>query len=333
MKREKIKTALLGALIFTLIGCASIHKTPDLHQKSDAMFNKLEKEESKRPNSTDNSNTGEETSFTGKEQTLRADKPHSYKFKETGYWKLSKAETQLDAERLAEDDALGKALRSSGIETYYGFSDVLSQQAGDGEEAVARYIQLWGKGVTKWERLGKPEFIIGPDGTFECRVKIKGEVVFNGEPDPYFEIQFKTGGKELGLSRTVLMDGENLEFSAALTKDAFLQVLSVDQEQNVYLIYPNALYRFSKVPAGQVFRFPPAGSGLGLRAALPPGMNQNTEVLHVIATKTAPLFTENYLAGAENTLSSVKLKEVMGRLAKLKRSEWVMAVLPYQIIR
>lgn len=304
-----------------------------MHRKSDAMFKELGKEEDKRSHSKDTSNKGEETSLARKEQPLQADKPYIFKFKETGYWKMSKAETQLDAERLAEEDALGKALRSAGVETYYGFSDVLSQQDGEGEEAVARYMQVWGKGATKWERLGKPEFINQPDGTFECRVKIKGEVVFNGEPDPYFEIQFKGGGKELGLSRTVLMDGENLEFSAALTKDAFLQVLSVDQEQNVYLVYPNSLSRFTKVPAGEIFNFPPAGSGLDLRAALPAGMNKTTEVLHVIATKTSPLFTENNLVAADNTLSSGKLKEVMGKLAKLKRSEWAMAVLPYQIIR
>lgn len=309
-------------LFFMLAGCASLPERPDLRRRSDLMFKALEKEESSRPGSPENLNLSEQ-----------ADKPQSFKFKETGFWKMSKAETQLDAERLAEEDALGKALRSSGVETYYGFSDVLSQQNGESEEAVARYLQVWGKGATKWERLGQPEFINQPDGTFECRVKIKGEVVFNGEPDPYFEIQFRSDTKELGLSRTVLLDGENLEFSAALTKEAYLQVLSVDQEQNVYLVYPNALSRFTKVTAGEVFRFPPAGSGLGLKAALPPGMNKTTEVLHVIATRTAPLFTKNDLAMADNTVSSGKLKEVMEKLAKLKRSEWAMAVLPYQIIR
>jgi len=313
-------------LLIVLQGCASIAKAPNLGQRSDEMFRELEAEGNKRSISTSQEARPQVS-------TDLVNKPHSFAFEATGSWKMSKAETQLYAEQQAEEDALGKALRSYGAETYYGFSDVLSQQGGEQGQAVARYLQLWSKGVTKWERLGKPEFINLPDGTFECRVKIKGEVVFNGEPDPYFEIQFKQAGKELGLSRTVLMDGENLGFSAVLTKDAFLQILSVDQEQNVYLVYPNDLSRFSKVVAGQVFSFPPNGSGVGLKATLPTGMNKTTEVLHVIATKTAPLFTENDLAGADNTLSSGKLKEVMVKLARLKRSEWAMAVLPYQIIR
>ena len=316
-------------LLLALQGCASLPKAPDLRPNADELFKELEASGDNKPAAINNE--------ARPKADIAAPLPHTFKFEEVGSWKMSKAETQLYAERQAENEALAKALRSSGAEAYYGFSDVLSQQGGEGTESVARYLQIWSKGVVKWERVGKAEFLHMSDGLFECSVRIKGKVVFNGEPDPGFEIEFRSGRNELGLSRTVLKEGESVEFSALLTKPAFLQVLSVDQDQNVFLVYPNSFSKFKKVQAGQIFNFPMSGAGLVLQAALPDGMTQATEVIHVIATKAAPLFAQSDFvesdAGGYITLSSGKLQEVMGKLAKLKRSDWTMAVLPYQIIK
>jgi len=320
---------IISLLLLALQGCASLVKVPNLRPNADELFKELETTGDNKPVVSSNG--------TWPQADIAATTPRAFKFEEVGSWKMSKAETQLYAEHQAENDALAKALRSSGAEAYYGFSDVLSQQAGEGFESVSRYLQIWSKGVVKWERVGKVEFLPMSDGLFECAVKIKGKVVFNGEPDPGFEIKFQSGKNELGLSRTVLKAGESVEFSALLTKSAFLQILSVDQDQNVYLVYPNAFSKFEKGEGGQVFHFPPAGAGLELRAALPDGIAQATEVIHVIATKTTPLFMESDFveseAGGDKTLFAGKLKEVMGKLAMLKRSDWTMAVLPYQIVK
>lgn len=316
-------------LLLALHGCASLPKAPDLRPNADELFKELE--------TTGDNKSAASNNEARSQVDIPAPPPHAFKFEEVGSWKMSKAETQLYAERQAENDALAKALRSSGAEAYYGFSDVLSQQAGDGAESVSRYLQIWSKGIFNWERIGKAEFIPTNDGMFQCSVRIKGKVVFDGEPDPGFEITFRSGGNELGLSRTVLKEGESVEFSALLTKPAFLQVLSVDQDQNVYLVYPNSFSKFKKVQAGQVFNFPQAGAGLALQAALTDGMTQTTEVIHVIATKAVPLFAQSDFveseAGGYKALSVGKLQEVMSKLAKLKRSDWTMAVLPYQIVK
>lgn len=316
-------------LLLALQGCASLAKAPDLRLNANELFKELEASGDNKPAASNNE--------ARPQADIAAHIPHAFKFEEVGSWRMSKAETQLYAERQAENDALAKALRSSGAEAYYGFSDVLSQQGGEGTESVARYLQIWSKGVVKWERIGKAEFLPTRDGLFECSVRIKGKVVFNGEPDPGFEIKFQSGKNELGLSRTILKEGEAVEFSALLTKPAFLQVLSVDQAQNVYLVYPNAFSKYEKVQAGQVFCFPPYGAGLELRAALSDGMTHATEVIHVIATKAAPLFAQSDFveseAGGYKALSTGKLQEVMGKLAMLKRSDWTMAVLPYQIVK
>ena len=264
------------------------------------------------------------------------DKQHIFKFVETGVWAMSKDETPLYAERQAEEDALGKVLRSAGVETYYGFSDLQGQTGTQETQALSRYLQTWSKGVAKWERIGKAEFQPVGEG-LQCRIRIKGEVIFNGNPDPNFNIRLGYGGQDLGLSKSILKEGENVEFSALLTKTAYLQILSVDQEQNVFLIYPNAYSDFTRSQAGEVFHFPPPGSNLALRAALPSGMAYSTEMIHVIATKTAPLFTKTEFSGIASdgysAVSAGKLKEVLSKLASLKRSDWTMAVLPYQIVK
>ena len=321
---------ILIALTIACQGCASLQKNTDLHQRADEVFREFETERKDADPRT-------KTSIQSRVSSKSEGTPQSFKFQETGIWIMSKAETQLYAERQAENDALAKALRATKIETYYGFSDMATQQGATGTEAVTKYLQLWSKGAVKWARVGKPEFAPVHDGTFKCTVQIKGEVVFNGEPDPDFGIILQDSGKELGLSRTIVEDGEYLDFSVIATKASYLQILSVDQEQNVYLVYPDVFSEFKKVSANAVFRYPQDNSGLGLRAALPPGRDQATEVIHVIATKNAPLFSESDYAETEvaayKTLSAGKLNEVMAKLGALKRSDWTMAVMPYQIVK
>ena len=330
----KVIAAVIIAGLFS--ACASIpaanrgvrHNADELFQEMDGGGHEGV------PGVPKNSGDDSVSSATGDIPTL--DKPHVFKFTETGVWAMSKDETQLYAEGQAENDALAKALRSSGLETYYGFSD-LQGQAGDREvQAVSRYLQTWSNGAAKWERIGKAEFQSVGDG-LQCVVRIKGEVAFMGEPDPNFNIRFKHSDRDLGLSKSVMKEGENVEFSALLTKPAYIQVLSVDQEQNVFLIYPNAYSDFLIAQADEVFYFPPPGSALALRAALPAGMDHTTEAIQIIATKTEPLFTKAELSGIAldgyAALSAGKLKEVMSKLALLKRSDWTMAVLPYQIVK
>lgn len=304
--------------------CASISGKPDLRRNAGELFDSLEKEPGESQPGISSRPRSPSPEVTAGRQT--------FKFEETGRWMMSKAETPGYAESQAENDALAKALRLSGAETYYGFSDVRGELNGAESGAVASYLQVWSKGVVEWERIGKPEFSTTAAGV-TCTVRIKGTVTFRGEPDPAFDIKLHAGARELGLSRTVIKAGEAVEFSAMLTKEAYLQVVSVDQEQNVYLIYPNAYSNGGKFPAGEVFKFPQAGSGLELKAALPPGAALATEAIHVIATKNTPLFTEaEYSAGPlGQSHPAGKLKEIMGKLAKMKRSEWTMAVLPYQI--
>ena len=139
-------------LLLALQGCASLAKAPDLRPNADKLFKELE-------TAGDNKPVGR-SSRAWPQADMAAPMPHAFKFEEVGSWKMSKAETQLYAEHQAENDALAKALRSSGAEGYYGFSDVLSQQAGEGSESVSRYLQIWSKGVVKWERVGKEKNLL-----------------------------------------------------------------------------------------------------------------------------------------------------------------------------
>ena len=251
-------------------------------------------------------------------------------FEEEGVWIMSKAESQLEAEKRAEEEAVGKALRKAGVDSYYGFSDVLAQQDGKTTQAVARYLGTWSRGVVRVDHISKPVFTPTKDGAMECRLIIRGAVVFNGEPDPGFELQ-------ANLSRSLIKTGEEISFTAQTNRDAFLYVLSVDESQKVYLVLPNKLAPETKVAQSVVFEFPPDGSGLVLTAILPEGKSTATEILHVIATKKEPLFNLEDLkeedVGPYKILSPGTLGQVMAKLTKLPRSEWTMTVLPYQISR
>jgi hypothetical protein len=125
--------------------------------------------------------------------------------------------------------------------------------------------------------------------------------------------------------------------SFRLSRDAHVYIFSIDEEQNAHLIFPNTVWRESRVEAGTDFVYPPKGSAVGLAAALPEGRDRAVEMLQVVATKKTPLLTVDGLrekdVGIYKTLSAGTLEHVMSKLGKLDRDEWTMAVLPYEIVR
>ncbi|MBI4668039.1 MAG: DUF4384 domain-containing protein [Elusimicrobia bacterium] len=334
----KINVFLTAAML-TINGCDS-GTDKNLRGRSERMFQEKGREAAHRdgdlaePEKTEEKKTEplalpSPTRGEGKKKEGEQKGQRIYDFEEEGLWVMSKAETQLEAQKHAEDEALSKALRKAGVDSYYGFSDILAQQGGETTQALASYTGTWSKGVAQVDDR-QADCNRREDGLFECRVKIRGRVVFNGEPDPGFEIK-------ADLTRSLLKDGEEVAFKARVSDDSYLHVFSVDEEQNVYLVFPNKFFPDAKTAADKPFEFPAEGSGLALRAALREGTNKATEVLHIIAVKERPLFKLEELGeesvGPYKVLTPGKLGEVMAKLAKMKRSDWTMVVLPYQITK
>lgn len=301
MAKHAIPVLIAGAMICSLTGCASVPPKADLRFKSDKLFEEL----SAGPSGGADLPAG---------RFLAEGK--SFKFQATGAWRMSKAETQLFAERQAEQDALAAALRAAGADAAYGFTDFQTSLDGKDSGAVSRYLQVWSKGVIKWERVGKPVFT-ADKGVMDCAIVIRGEVVYTGEPDPSFELLVESGA-----GSGLLKDGAEISVSASVTRGAYLQIFSADAGRKIAWLYPGDKSQARLLGAGELLKFPSEDSPFALRVQLPEGETQSVEVLYVLATKGAPLFP-----GGGN------MNSVMDRLARLKRSDWTMAAIPYQVVK
>ncbi len=252
-------------------------------------------------------------------------------FETDGVGVASKFERRIDAEKRAEEDALSRAFKGTGVDVYYGFSDVLAESGKKNLQMVSQYLWTFSRGVAVWEPAGEPACASKPDGTTECRVRLKGHIQLKGRPDPSYEIVLEDGG----LSRASYRSGEPVEAKFRLSHESLVYILSVDEEQNTHLLFPNRILRENSVNPGKTFVFPPKDSGISLTAYLPQGRAQSFEMLHIIATKGVPLLSLNSLAekdvGPYKTVSAGTLGNIMSRLAQLPRDQWTMAVIPYEI--
>jgi len=339
---------ILFVCAILIYGCATqkqVRKV-DLRAKLDNAFRELESEEKKQGISKSEKQKYEEKELTQKPKL--SDKSQALKepdtkepvnkevteFEEIGEGVASKYERNIDAEKRAEEDALSKALKKTGADIYYGFSDTLAQYGKTQYQFVAQYLYTWSSGLSTWERVGNPEFIATEDGGTKCKLKIKGKIYSKGSPDPNYEIRLDLKDEKLGFDKPAYYSGDEVKLSFWTTKDSYITILNVDEEQNVSLIYPNKFSESALVKAGSIFTIPD-NSAIALKVILPEGRTETIELLHIIATKKEPLFlpeeTKEIFSGEYKISSLGDLKKVIERLAKLNRSDWTSIVLPYTI--
>ncbi|MFH2070204.1 MAG: DUF4384 domain-containing protein [Elusimicrobiota bacterium] len=311
-----------------LYGCSSVPKKVqkiDLKQKSDTLFSELEKEEkdiSRLPQTKPSPKSLKNEPSGGAAGEV-------FNFEETGTGFASKYERAIESEKRAEDDALSKAFRKTGVDVYYGFSDVLAQYGETKYQFVARYLYTWTGAVVEYERVGEPQFVTLPSGEIKCALKLKGKIHIKGQPDPAYEI------RDFTLNQPVYYDGNEVRISFRSTKDSYVHLLVIDEEQNAILIYPNKYEGSNFIKAGQIFNFPDDKSNITIKAVLPEGKKETIELLHIILTKNLPIFssdeTKEVQIGEYKQFSAGDLSSTSKRLARQNRSDWTMVVLPYTI--
>lgn len=250
-------------------------------------------------------------------------------FEETGAGTASKYERRVDAERRAEENALGKVMAKTKVDVVSGYSDLMAQQGTTDSQAIASYLLTLSAAAVSWERAGKPVCVTDDDGNTSCRVAIKGRVTVKGSPDPSFSIEVSTDGL-----KPLYKNGEKLAFSAKVSREAYLYLLSVDEERNAYLIYPCGDGFDKPLKAGTNLAFPT--EGMTLAAVLPDGRDSAAEALHFIASKV-PLYSAAQMkekkVGGFVTLTPGSMRELMEKIGTLDRKQWTMRVFPYQIAR
>lgn len=203
---------LVGSLI--LSGCVP---KPRVKGPAEQLFKELEIEEKKekRVPEEEKKELERELKKTEKKEIIRELAKEEEKrkgpalkevipFEEEGEGVASKYERPIEAERRAEEDALSKALKKTGvIDIYYGFSDIIAQYEKTEYRSIVRYLYTWSSGIAAWEKVGKPEFTTTEDGGTKCRVKIRGEIHLKGKSDPGYEVRLDWDGKKLGLNKEV----------------------------------------------------------------------------------------------------------------------------------
>lgn len=334
--KKKFFIVIISTVIFC--GCTQqkVVKRQGLRMKSEKIFTELDTEEASRGiiKSDEQIQTEKNLSKFVKEEAKEI-KPETSEFEEIGEGYASKYERAIDAEKRAEEEAIRKAMRKAGVDVFYGFQDVLAQYDKTPYQFVSRYLYNWSSAVVEYEKIGNSVFETLTNGETKCTVKLKGKIYMKGSPDPGYEIRLDLKGEQLGLNQPVYYAGDEVKVSFWSTKDSYVHLLSVDENQNVSLIYPNKYIEPKIIKSGEIFKFPPSHSGITLKAVLPANRKETLELLHVILTKTEPIFTlaetKETQLGDYKQLSLGNLLSVSKRLAKLDRSEWTMLVLPYVI--
>ena len=76
-----------------------------------------------------------------------------------------------------------------------------------------------------------------------------------------------------GKASTPVKLGERIEFEVTTPEPGRVWVLSIDGDDKLDLIYPNAMQRDNQVKAGDTVRIPPEGADWGIEAVEPTGKN------------------------------------------------------------
>jgi len=142
------------------------------------------------------------------------------------------------------------------------------------------------------------------------------------------------------LNKTVFSGGEEMQIKAVATKDAYLHIFSVGQDDTVTVLYPNRFVAEGFVRAEKQLVFPDEAQrmqGLRLRVFLQEGSTKAIEKIKLIATAKKIDLTKGTIhegvfqmyPGKDSALVTDLLKE----LARLDESEWAEATIPYEIKR
>lgn len=255
-------------------------------------------------------------------------------FESTGVGIVDVKKSPEDADNMAEKDALKKALKRCGVEINYEFEELVTQHGKKTEHMVMTMLHTWSGALIGYELIGVPERELLLSGSIKSMVRIRGEILSNNERDPSFEIRTDLKGG-LGLNKTLFQNGEDIRIAFWITKDSYVNIISVDQNKNSILLYPNKYNSDNFLKSDEVLYFPENGL-IKIKAILPEDKKETVEYIYVIASKTEPVFrvfdTKDGLSDKYFQPSLGKISQVKERLAKYDRDEWTMKVFIYRII-
>ena len=167
----------------------------------------------------------------------------------------------------------------------------VSSSVQSGAERVERFAQIVRTGASG--RVIHSEVLEGKTteqgGNLFYEVRIRATVVpEQGQPDPSFGVDISLNQQDrVYLDRGRRAESQQIVASFETTQDAYLTVFSVTPD-TMQVVWPNSRLPETFVPADSTVEFPPPDLrrlGLRWRVQVPPGRQEVTERIVVVATK------------------------------------------------
>jgi hypothetical protein len=190
--------------------------------------------------------------------------------------------TKTEARKMAIDNA-----RREAVEKVVGV-DLLSETMIINYNVSSDVVRTipYGK-VIGVEILSEDVELIPPKNVGEVpflayKVKIRANVAKEkGRPDSFFKINAE-------INRTVFKEGDLIEIKVTPSKDCYVQIFNILEDEKVLVLFPNRFRRDGFVKANTTLVFPDVNDrkrGITLEAFVDEGKQKVDEMFHILALK------------------------------------------------
>ena len=114
------------------------------------------------------------------------------------------------------------------------FFDLQTNQDGRDQQALADYALTLQSALVALDYDTRRDFVVEADGQgFRCRLHATARFLGRGRPDPAFRL------RGLQLDQPAYFVGQKATVSFTVTRDAYVYLLDVDENEDVTLLLPN----------------------------------------------------------------------------------------------
>jgi len=195
--------------------------------------------------------------------------------------------TKQEARRRAIEDAMRAAIeRVAGVNILAESLLINYRLTGDIVKAIPHGKVLEKEMIEEDVDKVFHEGVTAPSLMYKVRMRIK-VAKDSGNRDPYFNL-------EASCNRAAFKEGDEMQIKAKATKECYLYLFNILEDDKVIRLLPNSYQRNNFVKANELLIFPnleDKNKGITLIAHLPKGKEATTETIYLLALKK-PLTTD-----------------------------------------
>lgn len=235
-----------------------------------------------------------------------------------------KARSRNQARRLAVEKAVGNFIRSSTVVYNHVLADDLVQSVARG---LVIEEQVLDEGVRESAHGSGTKALF-----YATKLKAKVQRVL-AEHKEHFKIQGS-------LNKTVFNSKDEIQIKVMSSRDAYLYIFNIGQDNTVTVLYPNAFVQNDALVAGKELVFPDErlrSIGVVLRVMPPVGADKAIERIKLVAiSHKTDFITARFKEGIFQVYGSMEtglITDLLKTLSAMDDSEWAESTLPYEVAR